>query len=192
MSVDLGQSPGPAAVRVFVAVRIKPEIAEELAGMARVLERYPVRLVAPADIHLTLVPPWNESDVQAAIETLRGVVAHAAPLPLAFERLCYGPPARRPRLVWAECADDERLSALHAALLTAFGRHEERPFRPHVTVARIRGNGAALARKQPIERDLAFVQQVEALTLMQSPPAGERGYRALASLPLGGKAAIAG
>lgn len=190
MSVDLGQSPGLPAVRVFVAVRIAPEIAAELAGMARVLEQHPVRFVAPADIHLTLVPPWNETAVPAAVETVRGVAAQAAPFLLAFERLSYGPQPRRPRLVWAECADNEALSALQEALVVAFGQHEERSFRPHVTVARIRGNGAALARKQPIARDLAFVQQVETVALMQSPPAGEHGYRVLAALPLGKAAPV--
>jgi 2'-5' RNA ligase len=67
-----------------------------------------------------------------------------------------------------------------------FGQSDDRRFRPHVTVARIRGNGAVVARKQPIDRALAFVQRVETVELMQSPPAGEVGYRVLASLRLGG------
>jgi hypothetical protein len=43
--------------RVFVGLKIAPEIATELAQLAAVLEKLPVRLVKPADIHLTLVPP---------------------------------------------------------------------------------------------------------------------------------------
>ena len=153
--------------------------------MARVLERFSVRLIAPADIHLTLVPPWNETAIPAAVNKLPGVAERAAPFTLTFRYLGYGPQARRPHLLWAECAESEELSALHAALLAVFGQSEQRPFRPHVTVARIRGNGAAVARKQPIDRELALAQQVETVELMQSPPAGEIGYRVLASLPLG-------
>ena len=189
MRVDPGQSPGPPAVRVFVALRTAPDIAAALAEMARVLERFSVRLIAPADIHLTLVPPWNETDIPAAVERLRGVAEQARPFPLTFKHLNYGPHARRPRLLWAECGESEELSALHTALLAAFGQSEERPFRPHVTVVRIRGNGAAVARRQPIDRELALEQPVETVELMQSPPAGERGYRVLASLKLGGEAA---
>ena len=189
MRVDPGQSPGPPAARVFVALRIAPEIAAALAEMARVLERFSVRLIAPADIHLTLVPPWNETEIPAAVEKLHGVAERAAPFALAFKHLNYGPHARRPRLLWAECAGSMELSALHAALLAAFGQSEERPFRPHVTVVRIRGNGAAVARRQPIDRELALEQPVETVELMQSPPADERGYRVLASLKLGGEAA---
>ncbi len=171
--------------RVFVALKVAPHIARELAQMARELERLRVRLIAPDDIHLTLVPPWSETSVLAAIEKLSGVASKATPFNLAFVHLGYGPQPRRPRLLWTECTASPELSALHAALLLEFGQSDERPFRPHVTVARIRGNGAAVARKQPIDRALAFSQQVETVELMQSPPPGEVGYRVLASLPLG-------
>ena len=173
------------AARIFVALRVAPEIAGKLAQMARALERYAVRPIMSADIHLTLVPPWNETSIPAAIATLRGVADKAAPFTLAFSRLCYGPHPRRPRLLWAECAASDELSALHAALLAAFGQSEERSFRPHITVARIRGNGVAVARKQPIDCALTFLQRVESVELMQSPPAGEVGYRTLVSLRLG-------
>jgi 2'-5' RNA ligase len=174
-----------AAARVFVALQVAPEIANELAQMARELERFAVRLIAPADIHLTLVPPWNETSIPAAIEKLRRVAEKAAPFTLAFEHFGYGPQPRRPRLLWVDCAQNESLAGLHAALLLTFGQNDERPFRPHVTVARIRGNGGALARRRPIDRALAFSQRVESVELMQSPLAGETGYRMLASLQHG-------
>jgi len=177
---------GKPTARVFVALRVAPEIAGQLTRMAGGLERLPVRLIAPDDIHLTLVPPWNEHSVPAAIEKLRGVADKTAPFSLTFVHLSYGPQPRPPRLLWAECAAGEELTALHAALLLVFGQSDDRPFRPHVTVARIRGNGAAVARKHPIDRTLAFTQRVETIELMQSPPPGEVGYRALASLQLAG------
>ena len=46
-------------LRVFVGVKVAPTIARQLAQFAAVLKRPFVRPVAPADIHLTLVPPWN-------------------------------------------------------------------------------------------------------------------------------------
>ena len=180
---------GKPAARVFVALKVAPEIAEALVQMAGGLEALAARLIAPADIHLTLVPPWNETLIPAAIDKLRGVAGKAIPFTLNFRHLCYGPEPRRPRLLWAECAASEELAALHTALLQAFGQSDPRPFRPHVTVARIRSSGAAVARKCPIDRELTFSQPVETVELMQSPPAGEAGYRVLASLRLGGDSA---
>ena len=80
-------------VRVFVGLRIAPEIAAELAQRVRGLERAGVRLVAPADIHLTIVPPWNEASIPEAIERLRRVVIKFGGFSLTFQHLGYGPPS---------------------------------------------------------------------------------------------------
>lgn len=180
---------GKPAARVFVALKVALEIAEALVQMAGGLETLAARLIAPADIHLTLVPPWNETSIPTAIEKLHGVADKAPPFDLIFVHIGYGPQPRRPRLLWAECAASEELAALHTALLQAFGQSDPRPFRPHVTVARVRSSGAAVARKCPIDRSLTLAQQVATVELMQSPPAGEAGYRVLASLRLGGDSA---
>jgi hypothetical protein len=53
-----------------------------------------------------------------------------------------------------------------------------------VTLARIRGNGARIARRQPIDQDLTLTQRIVTVELMQSPPPGAHGYKVLASLRL--------
>ncbi|VFU16630.1 protein of unknown function (plasmid) [Methylocella tundrae] len=57
--------------RVFIGIRVDPEIARQFATIARSLEIYPVRLIRAADIHLTLVPPWTETNIADAVEGLR-------------------------------------------------------------------------------------------------------------------------
>jgi 2'-5' RNA ligase len=179
-------SPGsPQSARVFVALKMAPAIADELAKVARELERFPVRLIAPADIHLTLVPPWNEASIPDAIEKLRRVADRCDDFTLEFRYVSYGPEPRRPRLLWVECAATPEIAQLHAMLLLAFGQVDERPFRPHVTLARLRGNGAIIARKHPIDRGLVLTQRVGSVELMQSPAPGGSGYKLLASLLLG-------
>lgn len=176
---------GPQPARVFVALKIAPDIADELAQMARGLERFSVRLVAPADIHLTLVPPWNEGSIPDAVEKLRRVTDSFGDFTLEFQHVGYGPEPRRPRLLWAECAAGPDIAELRAILLLAFGQTDDRPFRPHVTLARLRGNGASIARRLPIDQDFVRTQRVDSVELMQSPSPGESGYRVLASLPFG-------
>lgn len=178
-------SGGPRWARVFVAIKMAPEIAEQLAWMARELERLPVRLIAPADIHLTLVPPWNEASISDAVGKLGGVAGRFGEFVLEFRHVGYGPEPRRPRFLWAECAAGPDLAQLRAALLQAFEQTDERAFRPHVTLARLRGNGAVIARKCPIDRELAMAQRIGSVELLQSPSPGESGYKLLASLPFG-------
>jgi 2'-5' RNA ligase len=171
--------------RVFVGARIVPEIASELTQHARGLDRSAVRLVPPADIHLTIVPPWNEAAISDAIEKLRRIAAGFGGFLLTFQHLGYGPQPSRPRLLWAGCGCSNDIVELRAALLQACGQTDGRPFRPHVTVARIRGNGRVIARKHPIDQELSLTQRVDSIQLFRSPPPGESGYQVLASLRLG-------
>lgn len=171
--------------RVFIGLKMAPEIANELAQLAKSIEHPSVRLIAPADIHLTLVPPWDAASIPQAIERLRQVASRFGAFWLTFEHVGYGPQPRRPRLLWAECAAGEEIAGLRAALLEAFGQRDERPFQPHVTVARIREIGFAIARRHPIDRQISLRQRIETVELFQSPPPGGTGYRVLASLQLG-------
>jgi 2'-5' RNA ligase len=114
-----------------------PEIAASLAGLAEQIESVPLWRVAENDIHLTLVPPWNEASIPGAVERLSKALVGFECFPLSFERLCYGPERRHPRLVWAKCAASPEIETLQGALLEAFGQVNERPFRPHLTLARI-------------------------------------------------------
>jgi 2'-5' RNA ligase len=171
--------------RLFVGLKLSPEITGELAELARSLEACGVRLVPSADMHLTLVPPWNEPNVGDALETLRASVKGFAAFPLSFARLAYGPTLRHPRLLWAECVASDVLVELRMALLTSFGQLDPRPFRPHVTLARIPPREQGIARKAPIERRLSLAQYVTSVELFQSPVKPQSGYQVVASLGLG-------
>jgi 2'-5' RNA ligase len=175
---------GIRPVRIFVALRISPDIALALAQYGRDLEQFSVRPVAPADIHLTLVPPWNEVSPTEAVEKLRRVVDRFCPFTLTFRHVGYGPEPKRPRFLWAECVASKEIAEFRVALIQAFGQADERPFRPHVTLARLRDKGRALARKHPLDQDLALTQRIESIELMQSPPPDGSGYKILASVPL--------
>jgi len=171
--------------RVFVGIKIVPELAQILAGMAKQLGNEGVRLVPDHDIHLTLVPPWNENDVVGASEKLRHAIFGFGCLSLTFENLRYGPTARHPHLLWVECTVSSELSGLRTALLTSFGQVDPRPFRPHITLARIPRGGRIIARKHPLGQSPSLTQHVTSVELFQSPPKGGSGDQVLASLALG-------
>jgi 2'-5' RNA ligase len=175
---------GVRPVRIFVALRISPDIALALAQYGRDLEQFSVRLVAPADIHLTLVPPWNEVSIPDAVAKLRRVADTCVAFTLAFRHIGYGSEPRHPRFLWADCVASKEIAELRVALLQAFGQADERPFLPHVTFARLRDKGRAIARNNPVDQDLALTQRVDSVELMQSTPSGGSGYKVLASLSL--------
>jgi len=92
--------------------------------------------------------------------------------PLTIHHVGYGPDPRQPRQLWADCLATNELAAMRVELPAAFEQKDDRPFRPHVTLARIRGNGRAIARKHPIDRSLSLTQLIVSIQLFQSPSPG--------------------
>ncbi|MEA2646898.1 MAG: 2,3-cyclic 3-phosphodiesterase, partial [Chloroflexota bacterium] len=133
--------------------------------------RFPELSVGPAEnLHLTLafLGELDDAAVGAAGDAVKG----AAPALGDSWRLTWGAPGvfpdwGRPRVVWLGVdAGVQRLVEVHGALageLRARGLPaEERPYRPHLTLGRVRGR---LAKERAAElRDwLATVPQVPAL-----------------------------
>ncbi len=184
LSGDMSCAGQRRSARLFVGIKIAPEIASALAKIARPLEDPSVRLVPAADIHLTLVPPWNEANTAAAADTLRKALQPVGSFDLVFEHLNYGPAPIAPKFLWAECAATNEVCLLRKLLLSAFNQTDERPLRPHVTLARLGKNGHKIAQKQPMDRQLSFRQTVQSIELFQSPQQQGRGYEIVASIPL--------
>jgi len=57
LQVEDRRRPTGKTARVFVGLKVAPEIAQELAQLAHSLEDPTNRLVPSADMHLTLLPP---------------------------------------------------------------------------------------------------------------------------------------
>lgn len=145
-------------VRAFVALPLAPTAAQALGELVVRAKRYAGgqapfaprgrvgwRWVTPANMHVTLrflgdVPAGRIAGILAACQE----AAEAIP-PLSLEVSGIGafPGWRRPAVVWAGVAGDlrplARLAArLEAALVKAGFGAADRPFYPHVTLARCR------------------------------------------------------
>ena len=109
-----------------------------------------------------------------ALVLFRCVSAMSAMVRSRKDHVCSGPSVQLPL----------KSPALRTAVLQTFGQTDEQPFRPQVTLARVRANAPAITRKHPIDQPLSLMQHIELIELFQSPPPGESGYRILASLRL--------
>ena len=151
---------GQGTVRVFIALDLPPSAKEQLAGVIATLRRAipaGVRWVDPAGIHLTLKFLGNVDAglVGPILEALQpGPVGFdRGPFPLHLEGLGVFPNQREPRVLWAgvggampDLADlQQRVDASIATL--GFAR-ENRPFRPHLTLGRVRDGVEPAARRE--------------------------------------------
>jgi 2'-5' RNA ligase len=130
-------------VRTFVAIDLSEDIRvkarESQACLAQTGGR--LAIVDPANLHITLkfLGEVDPAQIGLIIEALRAV--RAGPFDLTVGRpVCN--PSRRPRVIWCDVADAGESAALARQvddLLAPFGfPRESRPFRPHVTLARVK------------------------------------------------------
>ena len=186
-------------LRAFLAILTPPAsaIVEALRSDAE-LATLPVRWLLPDGLHLTLafLGEVPRHSLQEAWPRLAAVAAQHRPIPLRLGDPIPFPDVQRPRLVAAEVQGDlaalAELQRQVALVLEEFDfALDDRPFRPHVSLGRLRppllrGQPAALAaalRARAWAPERAF--QASAVSLMRSDlfPDGSR-YSVLAEAPL--------
>jgi 2'-5' RNA ligase len=136
-------------MRLFIALWPPATIAEELTGMQNVLRRstHPgvLRLTRPEQLHVTLRFLGEVADGQ--LKRMREILQKTLEMETGFHLhlSCAGafPSIDRPRVIWAGLKGDiARAMELQGRIATAiapFASHiEDRPFHPHITLARVR------------------------------------------------------
>lgn len=139
------------SLRAFLALDPPPEVRNEIGliqGRLRKILRGDIRWTNPEGMHLTLKFFGNifETDVDRISQAVGGITTAVAPLVLEVKTVGMFPGTRRPRVIWLGIKGDvERLVRLQEeidrGLLTLGFPKEERPFRPHLTLARIKSPG---------------------------------------------------
>lgn len=132
--------------RLFIALPISDEIRKECEALQAVgkTKIASVKWVDPRQIHLTLVfLGWTDPTLQAEIErVIREVSEAAAPFSINVTGLGVFPQLRSPKVVWAGVPEEKPLMALQQALAKKIGSAglplESRPYRPHLTLGRVR------------------------------------------------------
>jgi len=130
-------------VRLFVAIDLPGDIQERMRGPQEHLKKSGARLnpVDPALIHMTLkfIGEVKEDAVPAVISALSTVIF--SPYDLQITGIGANN-LRQPRVIWCEIADGGGSARLHAlvedALLPLGIPRDDRPFRPHATLARVK------------------------------------------------------
>lgn len=165
--------------RIFIGIKMPDDIALKLVESQAHLTGLSVKLIPKEDLHLTLVPPWQEIMVIAASQKLRRVLAGIPTFRSALQKLSYGPNELHPRLVWATCEGREELIKLKKELLKAFGVRESVPFLPHVTIARFKVADETASHRVPLGIVLNIPLSIERVQLFESPHEGGSGYKVL-------------
>ncbi len=155
----------PQRLRTFVAVALDKFTHDRLIGLQERLAAtgVPVRWVEPENLHITLLflGEVDARETPALCRAVEQICRRIRPFALTLAGAGAFPTPRRPRTLIVHVTEGgPELVALHDALeipLLELGcyRREERPYKPHLTLGRVKGQSAA----EPLA---AAVKQFEA------------------------------
>ena len=132
-------------IRAFIAITLPPTLQQTIAEVRQLFQHLslPWRWVTPDHLHLTLRFLGNVPE--ESVTSLHQAIAQAAQgqtaFPLHAKALGCFPHPTRPRVLWVGLDDPSqvlgRLNERLIAALTPLGfPPEDRPFQPHLTLAR--------------------------------------------------------
>lgn len=175
-------------VRLFLAINFDPPLRDALYAAAAPLRAAcpAIRWTAAERLHLTVKFLGAQSpELEPALcEAMDEVAARHGATELVLGGIGAFPNVRRPRVVWIGVVPDPALARLAGDVDAACARvglpREERPFRPHVTLGRVRPGTppAALRSLAPVAESIAVRAHAAAGTLdlmeSRSDAAGHR------------------
>jgi len=154
-------------VRLFVALQIPDSIRDKYAALIDDLRHFDAtaspkkpKWVRPENLHVTLkfighTDPAKLDSVRAALATVRS----SEQVRLDFRNLGFFPNAKHPRVIWGGMEASENLAPLAHTVdqqIAMLGfPAEERPFTPHLTLARLDPPGISPELRAAIEKNAA-------------------------------------
>jgi 2'-5' RNA ligase len=147
-------------IRSFIAIEIPEALRQKLRDLLRQLRGTgaDVKWVRPEGIHVTLkfLGAVDPETLDAISQALRPVVGRFDPFDLKAQGIGGFPASRNPRVIWAGLTEAEgaasRLQREIDATAAGLGfPSEDRPFKPHLTLGRVRSPKGKTSLTQMIE-----------------------------------------
>ena len=187
-------------IRTFLAIEIPKEILEQFERLQYRLGQSMtgvIRWAKPGSTHLTLKFFGNitERDIRTIEDTLKAKAPAFTPIPIAVGTMGVFPSLSRPRVLWVGITTGlKELTATQAEVESALEKvgfeREQRPYRPHLTLGRMKTDRRIEGLDKAIEshKDFAagsFTAREMILFRSDLKPTGPV-YTELAKFKLGG------
>lgn len=155
--------------RVFLAIKISDGLGKEIELWQKKFKHLSVRWITKKNLHITLVPPWYEQDIEAVQKLLRNANAQINPFWVSFTKVRFGPNSRPPRLIWAEGKTPTQIVALKTSLEKVLGKIPQRKeYLLHLTLARFKQKDFYNFSQKTINEKVNWKQEVKFFSLMES------------------------
>ena len=180
MNTPLEPTPDAHPIRTFIAVTISDAVRGKLTEIQACLKKTgaSVGWVPPTNIHFTILflGAVFESQTVALAAAMDGIARAYLPQILEVKGIGAFGRSSSPRIIWAGLTGNlQPLLALQTEIVTAAKKTaiypDAKPFKPHITIGRLRSSRQAQELLHAIEpyRDTAFgALEIKSVRLMKS------------------------
>ncbi len=161
-------------MRIFIALTFSEDFQRKTRQWSDGFRQaFPAHWLPGHDLHFTLIPPWEERNIEQLIQRLSAVnLEGILPLKVAFERVSFGPRPGEERLIWAT----GRMPRNVALLIERLERFLNRPRRritAHVTLARFNQEMLSSFPTASLDEKVSWEDTINSLTIMETIKTGE-------------------
>jgi len=160
------------AKRIFVAIKASPRLQENIAKLQEPFSSLPIKWTLEKDLHITLVPPWEEEDVDSVKKKLNGFQGTTGEFRITFEKLAFGPNGEKPRLLWLKAMPSEKLRRLKEELEQLL-KHKSKykDWIIHMTLGKFEPEDFSLSWLNSLPPGLFVIQEeINSIALIESVP----------------------
>lgn len=178
--------------RLFFGIPLEPRSQKRILRAQEGWDTLPLLLSRPEFLHVTILFMGflKNEDIPGISEVARSICAGIEPFDIVFDEIVLAPDTEHPKMIWLSGQENDSLLALRNAFEREFSEKlaENKRFRPHVTLAKIRRNrwDALAAENRPaFPIPLSVVESVSSVVLFESTTdGGGRQYIPLDEYPL--------
>jgi len=153
--------------RVFVGLPISGKLRQEISCWESGFDTLAVRWLLPKNLHLTIIPPWYEENLENILERIKSV--KAKPFEINLVRVSYGPNKHQPRLVWAQGPVPGGLLRLKDALENALQKDSLiKDYLLHLTLARFPAKRFSEFKIKTLEEKVSWKEKIDSFVLYES------------------------
>jgi 2'-5' RNA ligase len=158
--------------RIFIAVDLPDEIKRELLSYEKRWKNLHIKWTNFYKLHITVrfLGEVNRSGLETILLATKKTALEIKPFDVCLDRIVLGPDPVQAKMFWVTVLIDANLIKLKRAMeqnLKLYGfEMEDREFKPHITLARARGNQLKGKQTNIVLKNMKF--KAESIEIMES------------------------
>jgi len=163
--------------RLFIAINLPEKVQNRLSSYLSKYQELPAKWTKKQNIHITLLflGYVKDDEISEILKNTEQIVKNHNSFSLTLNKICYGPPKKPPRMIWAAGEKSEELGELQVDLENSLSnldlKKEKRAYSPHITLARLRRwefKKLDEEERPIIDDDIDLTCEVNSIEIMES------------------------